>query len=398
MLPSWAKRISKVRLSSWVVIVFAGASIVPWFVFFAVIGSERNQRLDDARQSLSILAIAYGERASLDEAGRPDLVELRRASARSGIRLGFQPLGSETGADRSGRARVVIDRSNGAINAKAIFPATGIVAVASRDERSILTYWRRTVLIEAIGLAVRSLVAAGVGVFLFLQLRWREKTLSDLAAARIAAEGSNKAKTNFLANMSHELRTPLNAILGFSEIIKNAVFGPIGSNYRDYAGDIHSSGAHLLSLINEILDLSKLEAGQFVIEEQLVNLAALAESSARFVEPQAHQAQIALSCSIAPDVAFIRADERRMRQILINILANAVKFTPPGGQVKLAMRRIDQDSCSKSPTPASASPPTRSRWRWNRSARWKRAPAAAIRAPGWDCRWPSGWWRCMAAP
>ena len=86
------------------------------------------------------------------------------------------------------------------------------------------------------------MIALAVGLFLFLQLRWRENTLSDLAKARIAAEGSNMAKANFLANMSHELRTPLNAILGFSEIIKSAAFGPIGSNYREYAGDIHSSG------------------------------------------------------------------------------------------------------------------------------------------------------------
>ena len=114
----------------------------------------------------------------------------------------------------------------------------------------------------------------------------------------MAAEGSNKAKANFLANMSHELRTPLNAILGFSEIIKSAAFGPIASNYRDYAGDIHSSGAHLLSLINEVLDLSKLEAGQFELVEQNIDLVGLAESSLRFVEPQAQKARIGLSHSI----------------------------------------------------------------------------------------------------
>jgi len=139
--------------------------------------------------------------------------------------------------------------------------------------------------------------------------------------------------------MSHELRTPLNAILGFSEIIKSAAFGPIGSNYREYAGDIHSSGAHLLSLINEVLDLSKLEAGQFELVEQHVNLVDLVESSTRFVEPQAQKGRVGLSHSIEPAVSLIRADERRMRQILINILANAVKFTPPGGQVGLAVRR-----------------------------------------------------------
>ena len=337
MMPSWARGIRQVRLSTWVVILFAAASILPWFVFGHILLSERTERLEDAGQSLGILAIAYGQGASLPDAGKSELAELRRVSARSGIRLGFEPLGN-----RGSRAKIAVDRSNGAVSARAIFPAAGIVAVASRDDASILRQWRQTVSIEGAGLLLRSLIALGVGTFLFLQLRWREQTLCDLAAARIAAEGSNKAKANFLANMSHELRTPLNAILGFSEIIKNAAFGPISSNYREYSEDIHSSGSHLLSLINEILDLSKLEAGQFEIEEQHVNLAALAESSARFVEPQAQKARISLSHLIAPDVSFIRADERRMRQILINILANAVKFTPPGGQVRLAINRIER--------------------------------------------------------
>jgi signal transduction histidine kinase len=340
MLPGWANKISNLRLSTWILVLFAGAVILPWFVFAGVILSGREQRLNDARQSLGILAIAYGDGVSFRDAGKPEMAELRRASALSGIRLDMHRLASQSGP--GGRVRIATDHSSGAISAKAVFPSAGIVAVASQDDASILQRWRQTATVEAIGLALRSLIAIGVGSFLFLQLRWREKTLSDLATARIAAEGSNKAKANFLANMSHELRTPLNAILGFSEIIKTAVFGPISSNYRDYAGDIHNSGAHLLSLINEVLDLSKLEAGQFELVEQNVDLASLAESSARFVESQAQKAQIGLSHSIEPTVSFIRADERRMRQILINILANAVKFTPPGGQVRLAIRRTDK--------------------------------------------------------
>lgn len=340
MVPGWARKISNTRLSSWIIILFAGAVIFPWFVFAGVILAGRDQRLNDAKQSLSILAVAYGEGASLRDAGKPELDALRRASAQSGIHLSIRRLGSDpaTGAG----TRVEVGHSNGAVSAQATFPLAGIVAVASRDDVLILERWRQTVTMEAIGLAVRSVIAMGVGLFLFLQLRGRENMLSDLAAARIAAEGSNKAKANFLANMSHELRTPLNAILGFSEIIKNAAFGPIARNYQDYAGDIHSSGAHLLSLINEVLDLSKLEAGQFELSERHVDLAILAESSMRFVEPQAHKARIGLSHCIAADLSFIRADERRMRQVLINILANAVKFTPEGGRVELAMRRTDK--------------------------------------------------------
>ncbi len=342
MLSGWAYKISNVRLSSWIIVLFTGAVVLPWFVFAGVILAGRDQRLNDAKQSLSILAVAYGEGAALRDAGKPELDELRRASARSGIHLSIRPLDNRSDPATGTRAGTKADHSNGAVSAQAFFPSAGIVAVASRDDVSILARWRRTATIEALGLALRSVIAMGVGLFLFLQLRGRETMLSDLAAARMAAEGSNKAKANFLANMSHELRTPLNAILGFSEIIKNASFGPIAQNYQDYAGDIHSSGAHLLSLINEVLDLSKLEAGQFELSERHVDLTVLAESSMRFVEPQAQKAQIDLSHSIAADLSFIRADERRMRQVLINILANAVKFTPAGGRVGLAMRRTDR--------------------------------------------------------
>ncbi|MGZ5921205.1 MAG: sensor histidine kinase [Rhizomicrobium sp.] len=334
MLPGWANKISNIRLSSWIIVLFGGAVILPWFVFGGVILAGRDQRLDDARHNLGILAIAYGEGASVRD--KPEPAELRRATALSGIRLATQQMESRPGPQRPS---LTFAHANGAISAKAVFPAAGIAAIASQDDDRILEHWRQTVSLEALGLALRSAIALAVGLFLFLQLRWRENTLSDLAKARIAAEGSNMAKANFLANMSHELRTPLNAILGFSEIIKSAAFGPIGSNYREYAGDIHSSGAHLLSLINEVLDLSKLEAGQFELVEQHVNLVDLVESSTRFVEPQAQKGHVGLSHSIEPAVSLIRADERRMRQILINILANAVKFTPPGGQVGLAVRR-----------------------------------------------------------
>ena len=342
MLPGWANKISNLRLSTWILLLFAGAIILPWVVFVSVTQAARDQRLNDARQSLGILAIAYGEGASLRDVGKPELTQLRRASALSGIRLDIQRLASRDSQGTGGGSRVVFDHANGAVSAKAFFPSAGLVAVASRDDASILERWRQAAWINATGLALRTVIAIAVGMFLFLQLRWREKTLSDLATARIAAESSNKAKANFLANMSHELRTPLNAILGFSEIIKSATFGPIASNYREYAGDIHSSGAHLLSLINEVLDLSKLEAGQFELVEQHVDLAGLAESSMLFVEPQAQKAQVGLSHCIEAGVSFIRADERRMRQILINLLANAVKFTPPGGQVGLAIRRTDK--------------------------------------------------------
>jgi signal transduction histidine kinase len=338
MLPGCISRIASVRLSSWIVVLFSAAVILPWFVFMGVIVSGREQRLNDASQNLGILAIAYGEGASVPQSGKSGLAEMRRVSEQSGIRLSIRPLDRQTGSG----IRTESDRSGSAVTVRAYFPEAGIVAIASRDNVSILARWRQIVAAEAIALALRSVIALGVGLFLFLQLRWREQMIAELAAAQIAAEGSNKAKANFLANMSHELRTPLNSILGFSEIIKNAAFGPIARNYQDYAGDIHDSGSHLLSLINEVLDLSKLEAGQFELSEQHVDLALLVAGSIRLVEPQAQKAGIDLSYSIAEGLCFIRADERRMRQVLINLLANAVKFTPPGGQVALTLRRTEK--------------------------------------------------------
>jgi len=161
---------------------------------------------------------------------------------------------------------------------------------------------------------------------------------SDLEKRRLqvdkdTAEAANHAKSEFLANMSHELRTPLNAILGFSEVIKSQMFGPLSGRYRSYAADIFNSGNHLLELINEILDLSKLEAGKLELHEEDVNLAAALEACMQLVEPHAQSTQIRLTAAFDDDIALVRVDPRRFRQIVLNLLSNAVKFTRDGGQV-----------------------------------------------------------------
>ena len=161
---------------------------------------------------------------------------------------------------------------------------------------------------------------------------------SDLEKRRLLvdkerAEAANHAKSDFLANMSHELRTPLNAILGFSEVIKTQMFGPLSGRYRGYAADIFNSGNHLLELINEILDLSKLEAGKLELHEEDVNLATTVEACMQLVEPQARRTQIRLSASFDDDISLVRVDPLRFRQIVLNLLSNAVKFTPDRGGV-----------------------------------------------------------------
>jgi two-component system cell cycle sensor histidine kinase PleC len=160
------------------------------------------------------------------------------------------------------------------------------------------------------------------------------KSLSDEARRR--AEEANMAKSRFLATMSHELRTPLNAILGFSEVMSNEVLGPMGNDtYRDYSKDINSSGQHLLHLINEILDLSRIEAGRYQLHEEPVSLAAVAEECCHLMELKARNKDIRLAQEFEPDLPRIFADERALRQITLNLLSNAVKFAPSGSEVRV---------------------------------------------------------------
>jgi two-component system cell cycle sensor histidine kinase PleC len=160
------------------------------------------------------------------------------------------------------------------------------------------------------------------------------KAISDEARRR--AEEASLAKSRFLATMSHELRTPLNAILGFSEVMKSELFGRHAVEvYRDYCQDIHSSGEHLLTLINEILDLSRVEAGRYELREEAVLLSEIVEDCRRLLELRASKRDVSLEEFVEPDMPRIWADERALRQIALNLLTNAIKFTPQGGRVQI---------------------------------------------------------------
>jgi len=157
----------------------------------------------------------------------------------------------------------------------------------------------------------------------------------SLIRAKEAAEQANTSKSQFLANMSHELRTPLNAVIGFSEMMASEVLGPLGNaRYRDYAEAIQSSGCHLLDLINEVLDLSKIEAGRFELSDEWVSIADAFADALRLVGPRAAEkgTVIAGSAKLAPE---LRCDRRALRQMLLNLLSNAVKFTPTGGRIDI---------------------------------------------------------------
>jgi len=171
-------------------------------------------------------------------------------------------------------------------------------------------------------------------------------TRDEALRKRYEAEAANASKTTFLANMSHELRTPLNAILGFSEIIAHETLGPVGTGrYRDYAQDIHMSGAHLLSIINDILDIAKIESGKMDVTPLLIDPRAAIDGALGVIGARAGERRQTVCCDIAPDVTAVYTDERAFKQIVINLLSNAVKFTPEGGRIAISLRRGARGGC-----------------------------------------------------
>jgi two-component system cell cycle sensor histidine kinase PleC len=164
-------------------------------------------------------------------------------------------------------------------------------------------------------------------------LRRRELQLD---AARQEAETANRTKSRFLATMSHELRTPLNAVIGFSDVLRSELFGPVGSpKYRDYAEHIHDSAQHLLTVLSDILDMSKVEAGKVTLNEEPFDVAELVGEVAALFEREAGFAKVELGRGIMPDLPPLLADARYVRQMLINLLSNALKFTPAGGRIQI---------------------------------------------------------------
>lgn len=235
----------------------------------------------------------------LDEANDPSVIEFART-------YGVRALWLQNILSRSGKGGI------------------GAIAIYLKDARAPST-WESTYLLGATRLA-------GIAIN-------RLRAEQDLREATETAEMASRAKTKFLANMSHELRTPLNAIMGFSEIMRDQLFGPPGSaRYAEYAKDINDSGAHLLSVIDDILDISKIEAGRYPIEEQDMNLADVLRWSIEIVRPHTTEKQQSVGLAVPSDLPLLNADIRAMRQIMLNLLSNASKFTPHNGRIDISAR------------------------------------------------------------
>jgi signal transduction histidine kinase len=235
-----------------------------------------------------------------------------------------------------------------------------VVALATESKDAALASWRGVawlILLAAFGCAV----SIGVAAFA-LGRQWTQHTIlanaqaelqrkADLAeafeamrAAKEEAELADVAKTEFLANMSHELRTPLNAVLGFSEMMRDERFGPLGDDhYREYARDIHESGSHLLNIINDILDLSKAASGQLKLFEDVFDAGAVVNSVCHLIRVRLDQSRLSLTVAMPPGELLLYADERMLKQMLLNMLSNACKFTPQGGRIECSVAISDAD-------------------------------------------------------
>jgi signal transduction histidine kinase len=213
-----------------------------------------------------------------------------------------------------------------------VFYAIGVDAVMARWYRNLLSY----------GLFAAPAVL-GLMLLAYLALRRAQAERIAFAGMRLAqetAERANRAKSAFLANMSHELRTPLNAVIGFSEMIEREMLGPVGvPAYRSFAGDIRQAGRHLLTIINDVLDIAKAENETIPIPLDDVDAGAVMEQAERLVAGQAASSRVSLTMDSGPGALVLRSDATRLRQILVNLLSNAIKFTPSGGAVRIAARR-----------------------------------------------------------
>ena len=281
-----------------------------------------------------------------NETADTDLLLFRPSGMRSGRTIPLSPAEVMKG---------LFNRQTFAIGDMDLAVVVKPVATKYSFESSVLPYWvgsfgllltlftayylaatqNRARVIE-LTVAERTAALSDANISLHNEILERQRAEMEMRRAKDQAEVANRAKSEFLAMVSHELRTPLNAIIGFSETMSQEVFGPVGNKkYKGYVGDIRKSGTHLLGLINNILDLSKVESGQFGLSEQEVNLGDGISEILRLVSELAEAGDVKVDSTVPEDLPKLRGDRQAIRQILLNLLSNAIKFTEPDGRVQI---------------------------------------------------------------
>ncbi|HLJ22031.1 MAG TPA: ATP-binding protein [Stellaceae bacterium] len=240
--------------------------------------------------------------------------------------------------------------AGGAFMYAAYLPAYYAFVVCCTVPIAVASFWHATPSSIVFGLMTLAYLATMLGmgrtlngsIVKMISLRFANADLvANLLQAKETAEIASRVKSEFLATMSHELRTPLNAVLGFSEMIREGSSGPIDAKYKAYAADIHASGEHLLALISDILDISKIESGRLELHDERTSLSKLVSRCVRLVAPRAEEGELAIVEMLPPDVPDAVVDEVRLKQALLNLLSNAVKFTRPGGRVEISARVVE---------------------------------------------------------
>ncbi len=269
-----------------------------------------------------------------------ELVEALRTSP---IRIGAGAIGQAVSTRLPVEITDILDEQNAVMRYRPMLGRLGYRSLLAvpllREERIMggLTIYRRTTgnfSTEVVNLlqtfATQSVLAIQ-----------NARLFREIEDKSLQVEAASHHKSEFLANMSHELRTPLNAVIGFSEVLGEKMFGELNEKQDEYVDDIHSSGHHLLSLINEILDLSKIEAGRMELDLAKFDLPLTIDNARTFVRERATRHGITLDTAIDERLGDFVGDERKIKQVLLNLLSNAVKFTPEGGRIELRARQAD---------------------------------------------------------
>jgi signal transduction histidine kinase len=259
---------------------------------------------------------------------------------------GGQFLGKSVGGSRSFQEHGALStgtfRTQGPIDARdqiisyAMVPGRPLQLAVSMTVDDIMAPWWRDLYERTVYLVVIMSGAAAFGFISRRRIIQSQRQRRELEHAKTAAEAANRSKSGFLANMSHELRTPLNSISGFADLLDHEVYGPLNPRQREAVKDISSAGAHLLRVINSLLDLSKIEAGRMVLRLEPVDLDEIVDDAMRLCRPLAREANVRLDCEIDPVPAML-GDRQALYQIVVNLLSNAIKFTPGGGEVKITL-------------------------------------------------------------